>query len=146
MAQYAFEKLLKGFIKVYCTSTDPKGDVITYLKSEGCRKPKETSVSDHQDRMEEMIRYCMYLEGARDNLSDDETKTIIFNSFPAQWQINYKRSQSALQQTSIKYVMIFMSQEKELSDAANKKSNRWQGNKDGGGGRGGRGDQSCGRG
>ena len=82
MAEYAFEKLLKGFIKVCCTSTDPKGDVITYLKSDGVRKPKDTSVSDQQDRMEEIMRYTTYLEGARDNLSEDETKTILFNSFP----------------------------------------------------------------
>ena len=85
ISEYAFEKLLKGFIKVYCTSTNPKGDVITYLKSDGAKKPKDTSVLDHQDRMEEIMRYCTYLEGARDDLSEDETKTILFNSFPVQW-------------------------------------------------------------
>ena len=85
VAQYAFEKLLKGFIKVYCTRTDLKGDVITYLKSDGCKKPKETSISDHRDRMEEIMQYCTFLEGARDDLSEDETKTILFNSFPVQW-------------------------------------------------------------
>ena len=60
VTEYAFKKLLKGFIKVYCTNTDPKGDVITYLKSDGRKKPKDTSVSDHQDRMEEIMRYCTY--------------------------------------------------------------------------------------
>ena len=89
ITEHAFDKLLTAFIKLYCTSTDPKGDVITYLQSANARKPKETSVLDHQDRMEEIMRYSMFLEGARNNLSEDEMKTIIFNSFPDQWQINY---------------------------------------------------------
>ena len=80
------------------------------------------------------MRYSTYLEGARDNLSEDEMKTILFNLFPVLWQINYKPSQLPLQQTAIKDVMIFMSQEKEFLDARKKHSNRCQEN--GGGGRG----------
>ena len=134
ITEHTFEKLLTAYIKLYCTSTDPKGDVITYLKSNNARKPKETSVSDHQDRMEEIMRYSTYLEGARNNLSEDKMKTILFNSFPDQWQINYQRSQPPLQQTTIERVMIFMSQEKEFSDSSKKQSNQWQDR--GGGGRG----------
>ena len=78
---HAFEKLLKAFIKLYYTSTDPKGDVIKYLKSDKCKKPKDKSISDYQDRMEEIMRYSTCLEGVRDNLSEDEVKTILFTSF-----------------------------------------------------------------
>ena len=126
VTEYAFKKLLKGYIKLYCTSTDPKGDVITYLKLEKAKKPMDKSVSDHQDEMIKIMRYSTYLEGVRDNVSEDETTTILFNSFPVMWQINYKRSQPAFQQTSIEDVMIFMSQEKEFSDASKKHSNFWQ--------------------
>ena len=85
VTEYAFEKLLKAFIKLYCTSTDPKGDVIEYLKSDKSTKPLDKSVSDHQDRMEEIMRYSTYLEGAKENLSEDETKTILCTSFPVAW-------------------------------------------------------------
>ena len=44
---HAFEKMKRAFIKLYCTSTDPKGDVIEYLKTDRCKKPKEKSVSDY---------------------------------------------------------------------------------------------------
>ena len=101
--------------------------MIEYLKSNKSSKPLDKSVSDHQDRMEEIMRYSTYLEGtARDNLSEDETKTILFTSFPVAWQINYKRSQPLLQRSAIEDVMIFMSQEKEFSDASKKNSSRWQ--------------------
>ena len=117
---YVFEKLLKAFIKLYCTSTGPKGDVIKHLKSDKCKEPKNKCVSDYQDRMEEIMRYSTCLEGARDNLSEDEVTTIIFTSFPVSWQINYKQSQSAILTSAIEAIMIFMSQEKKFSDHNNK--------------------------
>ena len=92
----AFEKLKRAFIKLYCTSTDPKGDLIKYLKTEKCKKPKDKSVSDHQDRVEEMMRYATFLEGARNDLSDNEKKTILFITFPEAWQMNYQRSQPSV--------------------------------------------------
>ena len=55
ITKHAFEKLIKAFIKLYYTSTDLKGDVIKYLKSEKCMEPKGKSVSDHQDRMKEIM-------------------------------------------------------------------------------------------
>ena len=56
VTESAFQKATKGFIAVYCTSQDQKGDLIEYLKLDNCMKPREKSVSDHQDRMEELIR------------------------------------------------------------------------------------------
>ena len=79
--EYTFGKMKKVFIKLYGTSTDPKKDVIEYLKSDKCMKSKEKSISNHQDRMEVIMSYSTYLEGTRDNLSDSEVKTILFTSF-----------------------------------------------------------------
>ena len=39
ITETTFEKLKKACIKLYCTSPDPKGDVIEYLKSEKYKKP-----------------------------------------------------------------------------------------------------------
>ena len=103
------------FIKLYCTSTDLKGDVIENLKSNKCKKPKDKSVSDHQDWMEEIMRYSRCLKGTRDDLSEDEIKMILFTLLLVAWQINYKQSQSAIQRTPIEEVIIFMSREKEFS-------------------------------
>ena len=136
ISEYAFEKLMKAFLKLYCTSTDPKGDVIEYLKSDKCKKPKDKSVSDHQDRIEEMMRYCTYLEGARNNLSENEMKTILFMSFPIAWQMSYKRSQPPIQTAMVETIMVFMSQEKEFSDHNNNKPSRWQDRGGDGGGQG----------
>ena len=56
VTEFVLEKLLKAFIKLYCTtSTDPKGDIIEYLKSDKSNKPLDRSVSDYQDRMEEIM-------------------------------------------------------------------------------------------
>ena len=86
--------------------------------------------------MEEMMRYCTYLEGARDDLSDPETKTILFTSFPLAWQISYKRSQVPIQTATVENIMVFMAQEKEFSNHNNKPS-RWQDRGGGGDGDGG---------
>ena len=87
--------------------------------------------------MEEIMRYSTFLEGARDSLSEDEIKTILFTLFPVAWQINYKQSQLVIQRTPIEDIMIFISQEKEFSDHNNKQSSRWQEHGgDGGQGRG----------
>ena len=79
---YGFDTLKRDFIKMYCTSTDPKGDLIECLKTDKCMKPGDKSVSDHEDRMEEMMRYSTHLQGARADLSLDERKTTVFKSFP----------------------------------------------------------------
>ena len=68
--------------------------------------------------MEEIMQYSTYLEGARENLSEDETKTILFTSFPVAWQINYKCSQPPLQRSAIRDGIIFMSQEKSSQTPA----------------------------
>ena len=118
--EYALKKLKKDFIKLYCTSTDPKGEVIEYLKTNKYMKPKDKSATDHQDRMEEIMQYTTILEGAQNDLRDSEMKTILFSLFPVPWQINYKRSQPAIQGASMKSIMIFMSQEKEFVDQSNR--------------------------
>ena len=64
ITEYCFNKLKKAFIKLYCTSTDPKGDVIEYLKTNKCMKPKDKSITDHQDKMEDIMQYSTMLQGA----------------------------------------------------------------------------------
>ena len=75
----SFEKVLKAFINLYWTRTGPKGDVIEYLKTDKCMKPKDKNVCNHQDRIKEIMRYFMYLEGAKENLSITEQKIVVFN-------------------------------------------------------------------
>ena len=85
VTEFGFNKLKKDFIKMYYTSTNPKGDLIEYLKTDRCMKPHDKSVTNHQDRMEEIMRYSTQLEGAQNDLSVSERKTIIFKSFPIAW-------------------------------------------------------------
>ena len=51
----SFEKTMKAFIKLYYTNTNQKRDVIEYLKMDKYMKPKDKSVSDHQDKMKELM-------------------------------------------------------------------------------------------
>ena len=105
-----FEKAMKAFIKLYCASTDPKGDLIEYLKTDNCGTPKNKSVSNYQESMKELMRYSTKLEESRGNLSNTEQKMIVFNSFTIAWQISYKRSQAPVQASTTKQVMTFMNQ------------------------------------
>ena len=69
--------------------------------------------------MEEIMRCSRYFEGARDNLSESEIKTILFFSFPVALLINYKQSQLPIQGATMEAIMILMSQEKECVDQKN---------------------------
>ena len=46
VTSFGFDVMIKDFIKLYCTSTDPKGDVIKYLKTDKCQKPHNKSVTN----------------------------------------------------------------------------------------------------
>ena len=140
-----FDKALNGFIATYCTSQDPKGDLIEYLKSTHCMKPREKSVAEHQDRLEELMRYSTHLEGTRADLSESEQKLILFGSFPIAWQINWKRTQRRIQDATVEEMMIYMNQEKEISDSTSTRNHRTD-DHTGRGGRGNRGGRGRGRG
>ena len=73
-----FQTLIEDFVKLYCTSTDLKGDLIKYIKSEDCRKPMKAAVSTHQDCMRELICFTTILEGSRPDLTEEEQKLILF--------------------------------------------------------------------
>ena len=156
-----FNTLTNDFIRMYCTSTDSKGDLIEYLKSEECKKPMKASVATHQDRMEELMRFTRMLEGSRADLTEDEQKLILFRSFPEAWQINWNRTQVTAQEATVEKLMQYMASEKEYADKEwkknhkkkeNKEKNGYQGRGSGGGrgrgyqGRGGRGGRGGGRG
>ena len=145
-----FNTLTNDFIRMYCTSTDSKGDLIEYLKSEECKKPMKASVATHQDRMEELMRFTRMLEGSRADLTDDEQKLILFRSFPEAWQINWNRTQVTAQEATVEKLMQYMSSEKLYADKEWKKNHKKKENTkienkngyQGRGGRGGRGGRS----
>ena len=146
-----FNTLTNDFIRMYCTSTDSKGDLIEYLKSEECKKPMKASVATHQDRMDELMRFTRMLEGSRADLTDDEQKLILFRSFPEAWQINWNRTQVTAQEATVEKLMQYMSSEKLYADKEwkknhKKKENNKGENKSGYQGRGGRGRGFQGRG
>lgn len=73
-----FQKATSDFIKLYCISTDQKGQLIEYLnlKSENCKKPMKIIVVNHQDPMEEklliILRFSTWLGTSRADLSEQE--------------------------------------------------------------------------
>ena len=110
-----FEKTTRVFIALYCTIIDPKGYLIKHLKLNKCMKPRDKSISDHQNRMEELMRYSTKLEGSRADLTEIEQKMILFNSFLVARQISYKWTQATVQASTVEQVMIYMDQEKEFA-------------------------------
>ena len=55
------------------------------------------------------MQYSTMLEGSQKKLSNNEMKTVLFSSFQVPWQINYKRSQLAIQGASMEAIMIILS-------------------------------------
>jgi hypothetical protein len=54
------------------------------FRSPICAKPR-----DHATRMETLVRCMNCLSGAEPNITPQQTKNVIFDSFPAKWKQNW---------------------------------------------------------
>ena len=52
-------------------------------------KPKEVEVEDHADRIDTICTYIDLLPGHHNILTDMEKKSLLFNSFPKIWRLEF---------------------------------------------------------
>ena len=70
------------FVTHYSNSASPRDDLIRYLLSDECKKPRKVTPDDHATRMETLCLYANRLEGLEADLTEERITMIIFNSFP----------------------------------------------------------------
>ena len=79
-------------------------------------KPKEVDIEDHADRIDTICTYIDLLPGNHNTLTDMEKKSLLFNSFPKSWRLEFTLNRNDPELASEKEIKDFMEKKKEMAD------------------------------
>ena len=119
----AFAAAMLRFYRKYCDE-EARDTMCKYLRSQACHKPRNTTPGDHAERLETLIRYTNKLPGNEPLLTNEQTKDIIFTSFPDKWQQHYGKLRRKIAEDSLEDIVGFMKDEKHFADEEDKKGPR----------------------
>lgn len=109
-----FQQEWQAFLTDYANSKNPRDDLLTYLDSDACKKPKNTSVNDHVSRVETLCLYANLLPGVQAELTEGAITLKILQSFPKTWQQQFNLANSGwsiatngLRQRIVQYMTSF---------------------------------------
>jgi len=87
-----FNTKLANFVHQHTGAVDPRDILIKHVKGDECHKPRKVDVQQHASRMETLCCIANRLIGNEPDFTEAQIKNIIFESFPASWQNDYKKS------------------------------------------------------
>ena len=79
-------------------------------------KPKEVEIEDCADRINSICTYIDLLPGNHNILTDMEKKSLLFNSFPKTWRLEFTLNGNDSELASKKEIKDFMEEKKEIAD------------------------------
>ena len=118
----------------YCDH-EARDTMFDYLRT--VQKPYQVEPQQHADRMQTLIRYSNKLPGTEPELNEQQSKTLIFKSFPFKWQQAYIRSGRNLRNDTLMALIQYMKDEKGFSDAAESRKRKMDQRNNGSNGQGG---------
>ena len=120
-----FEQTIQEYLLEF---VDPlaKDYMIKYLKS--FHRPVHTKPREHATRMETLIRYTNRLPGTEPNITAQQTKNIICESFPLTWRQSWIRSGKSLVNNTLAELVQFMANEQTFADEKDKTNKKKDGN------------------
>ena len=101
----------------YSNSASPRDDLVRYLLSDECKKPRKVSPDDHATRIETLCLYANRLEGLEAPLTEAKITMIIFNSFPEPWKRDFKIGRGRPETATRSVIMEYMNLRKTFADA-----------------------------
>jgi hypothetical protein len=105
------------FVTHYSNSASPRDDLIRYLLSDECKKPRKVSPDDHATRIETLCLYANRLLGLEADLTEERITMIIFNSFPEPWKRDFKIGRGRPEGATRGVIMEYMNLRKTYADA-----------------------------
>jgi len=105
------------FVTHYSNSASPRDDLVRYLLSDECKKPRKVNPDDHATRIETLCLYANRLEGLEAELSEERITMIIFNSFPEPWKRDFKIGRGRPETATRHVIMEYMNLRKTYADA-----------------------------
>lgn len=114
-----FNQMFREFVLKYCTS-DARDLLFDYLRSSDCRKPHDTDVRIHSERIRTLCGLANRLPGMMPVLDEQMKKKILFDSFPEKWGLEFvkaRRYETATEQDIIDFMCI----QKTVADQGERK-------------------------
>jgi hypothetical protein len=105
------------FVTHYSNSASPRDDLIRYLLSDECKKPRKVNPDDHATRIETLCLYANRLQGLEAELTEDRITMIIFNSYPEPWKRDFKIGRGRPEGATRGAIMEYMNLRKTYADA-----------------------------
>jgi len=99
-----------------CAQGDNPRDVLMEYIKEECKKPRKVDPGVHASRVETLCRYANRLQGTTTQLTEEQIKKLIFESFPDTWQNDYLKSHRQLVNDTIDQVVGYMNLCKSIAD------------------------------
>ena len=112
-----FVEEFNRFVTHYSNSASPRDDLVRYLLSDECKKPRKVNPDDHATRMETLCLYANRLEGLEAELHEARITMIIFNSFPEPWKRDFKIGRGRPEGATRAEIMEYMNLRKTYADA-----------------------------
>jgi hypothetical protein len=109
------------FVTHYSNSASPRDDLIRYLLSDECKKPRKVNPDDHATRIETLCLYANRLQGLESELTENRITMIIFNSFPDPWKRDFKIGRGRPEGATRGAIMEYMNLRKSYADADEEK-------------------------
>ena len=101
----------------YAKDSKAKDAIISaWTSTSNYMKPKEVEVEDHADRIDTICTYIDLLPGNHNILTDMEKKSLLFNSFPKTWRLEFTLNRNDPELASEKEIKDFMEKKKEMAD------------------------------
>ena len=107
---------IANFVALYAEDPEPRDVLIAYLKTDECRKKRKIDPGVHASRIETLCRYANRLNGTEQELTDDQIKKIVFETFPNKWQNDYKKSNRDFAADTITNIVSYMNLCKGIAD------------------------------
>lgn len=139
-----FEEAFNRFLVKCCNAVEhPRDNIIAYMRTSACKKPRKVSVQAHVNRMNAIASMAKLLPGREAPLTPTALSTIILNSFPDQWITDFIQARTTNNQqgdydldTVVRYMSIKKyNEDKKSIDTSNTRNTR---SRTGGRGNGGR--------
>ena len=111
-----FYEEVNNFITLYSNSASPRDDLIRYLSSDECKKPRKVSPDDHATRIETLCLYANRLRGTEALLAEERITMLIFNSFPEPWKRDFKIGRGRPENFTRSAIMEYMNLRKTYAD------------------------------
>jgi hypothetical protein len=131
-----FNVVFQDFLTSESGSLNPRDDLIAYLSTDECKKPRKVDVRSHANRIETLCLYANRLEGVKAILTDDAITMIIFHSFPNAWLNEFRLARGNPVNSGRAAILEFFTTKKAVQDSSeeqNKKRKKEDKDKEGNG-------------